>query len=153
REKFRRENGLEFALEEILVSSGAKQTVFNAMMATVDAGDEVIIPAPFWLSYGDIATFAGARLVVIPCPEADGFRLTADKLEAAITARTRWLILNSPSNPSGAAYSAAQLRPLLDVLLRYPHVWLLADDIYEHLVYDGLRVITPALLEPALRPR
>jgi len=140
-------------LDEIAVSSGAKQIIFNAMMATLDPGDEVVIPAPFWLSYADITTFAGAKPVLIPCPEADGFRLTAEKLEAAITPRTRWLVLNSPCNPSGAAYSAAQLRPLLDVLLRHPHVWTLTDDIYEHIVYDGLRIVSCAALEPALKPR
>jgi aspartate aminotransferase len=152
-EKFRRENRLEFPLDQITVSSGAKQAIFNAMMATLDPGDEVIILAPFWLSYADIARFAGAKPVVVPCAEADGFRVTAEKLEAAITPRTRWLVINSPSNPSGAAYSTAQLRPLLDVLLRHPHVWVLSDDIYEHIVYDGMRLVTPAALEPALQPR
>jgi aspartate aminotransferase len=153
REKFRRENLLEFALDQITVANGAKQIIFNAMMATLDPNDEVIIPAPFWPSYVDIARFAGAKPIFIPCPQADSFRLTAEKLEAAITPRTRWLILNSPCNPSGSAYSIAQLRPVLDVLLRHPDVWILADDIYEHIVYDGLRLFTPAALEPALQSR
>lgn len=153
RAKFARDNGLDFAADEITVSTGAKQVLFNAMMATLDPGDEVVIPAPFWVSYADIVQIAGGRPVVVACREADGFRLTAEALERAITPRTRWVLLNSPSNPSGAAYAAEDYRPILDVLLRHPHVWLMVDDMYEHILYDGLRFATPASLEPELRPR
>ncbi|WOI44653.1 pyridoxal phosphate-dependent aminotransferase [Acidovorax sp. BLS4] len=153
REKFRRDNGLDFALDEITVGTGAKQVLYNAFMATLDPGDEVILPAPYWSSYADVVTIAGGVPVTVPCTEADGFRLTPAALEAAITPRTRWLLLNSPSNPTGAAYSAAQLRPLLDVLLRHPQVWLLSDDIYEHILYDGAAFATPAALEPRLKNR
>ncbi|OHV78361.1 pyridoxal phosphate-dependent aminotransferase [Ensifer sp. LCM 4579] len=153
REKFERENGLAYGLDEITVGTGAKQILFNAMMATVDSGDEVIIPTPYWTSYSDIVQISGGRPVLIACDASSGFRLTAKKLEAAITPRTRWVLLNSPSNPSGAAYGAEDYRPLLDVLLRHPHVWLLVDDMYEHIVYDGFRFVTPAALEPRLKDR
>jgi len=137
RAKFRRDNGLEFAQDEITVSSGAKQILYNAMMASLDPGDEVIIPTPFWVSYADIVLIAGGQPVLVPCSEANGFRLTAGDLEAAITPRTRWVMLNSPSNPTGAAFAEADYRPILDLLLRHQHVWLIVDDIYEHIVYDG----------------
>ena len=150
RDKFKRDNGLDFAEGQVTVSAGAKQILFNAMMATLDPGDEVIIPAPYWVTYADIVLIAGGKPVVLPCPE---FKLTADQLERAITPKTRWVILNSPSNPTGAAYSEADYRPLLDVLLRHPQVWLMVDDIYEHIVYDGFRFVTPAALEPALCER
>ncbi|OOG72110.1 aspartate aminotransferase [Sinorhizobium sp. A49] len=153
REKFQRENGLAYEQDEITVATGAKQILFNAMMATIDAGDEVVIPTPYWTSYSDIVQICEGKPVLIPCDAASGFRLTADKLEAAITPKTRWVLLNSPSNPSGAAYSADDYRPLLDVLLRHPHVWLLVDDMYEHIVYDGFRFVTPAQLEPRLKDR
>jgi len=153
RAKFQRDNGLEFAQDEITVSSGAKQVLYNAMMASLDPGDEVIIPAPFWVSYADIVLIAGGKPVLVPCSEANGFRLTAGDLEAAITPRTRWVMLNSPSNPTGAAYSEAGYRPLLDVLSRHQHVWLIVDDIYEHIVYDDFRFVTPAAIEPGLRNR
>ncbi|MBI1867432.1 MAG: pyridoxal phosphate-dependent aminotransferase [Methylocystis sp.] len=153
RAKFRRDNGLEFAQEEITVSAGAKQVLYNAMMATLDPGDEVVIPTPFWVSYADIVSIAGGKPILAPCSEANGFRLTAEHLDRAITRRTRWVILNSPSNPTGAAYSEADYRPLLDVLLRRPHVWLIVDDIYEHIVYDDFRFATPASIEPALGDR
>ena len=153
RAKFKRDNGLEFAQDEITVSAGAKQVLFNAMMATVNPGDEVIIPTPFWVTYADIVAIVGGTPVLVPCSEANGFRMTADDLERAITPRTRWVMLNSPSNPSGAAYSEANYRPILDVLLAHPHVWLMVDDIYEHIVYDGFRFATPAAIEPALRNR
>ena len=153
RAKFRRDNGLEFAQDEITVSSGAKQVLYNAMMASLDPGDEVIIPAPFWVSYADIVLIAGGKPVLVPCSEANGFRLSAGDLEAAISPRTRWVMLNSPSNPTGAAYGEADYRPLLDVLLRHPHVWLIVDDIYEHIVYDDFRFVTPAAIEPGLRHR
>jgi aspartate aminotransferase len=153
REKFSHENGLSYALDEITVAAGAKQILFNAMMATIDPGDEVIIPTPYWTSYSDIVQVCEGNPVLIKCDASAGFRLTAEKLEAAITPKTRWVLLNSPSNPSGAAYSAADYRPLLDVLLNYPHVWLMVDDMYEHIVYDGFGFVTPAALEPGLRDR
>lgn len=153
REKFRRENGLAYEQNEITVATGAKQILFNAMMATVNPGDEVIIPTPYWTSYSDIVEICEGKPVLIPCDGSTGFRLTAERLEAAITPRTRWVLLNSPSNPSGAAYSAADYRPLLDVLLEHPHVWLLVDDMYEHIVYDDFAFVTPAALEPRLRER
>jgi len=153
RDKFLRENGLDYALDEITVGAGAKQILFNAMMASLDPGDEVIIPTPFWVTYADIVAIAGGTPVLVPCVEENGFRLTAADLDRAITSRTRWVMLNSPSNPSGAAYAAAHYRPLLDVLLAHPHVWLMVDDMYEHIVYDNFRFSTPAALEPALKAR
>lgn len=153
RNKFERENGVIYTQEEITVSAGAKQVIYNAMMATLNPGDEVIIPAPFWVTYADIVSLIGGRPIVLPCRETDDFRLTADALEAAITPRTRWVMLNSPSNPSGAAYGAEHYRPLLEVLLRHPQVWLMVDDMYEHILYDGFAFVTPAALEPGLRDR
>ena len=151
--KFKRDNGLDYTPDEISVSTGAKQVIFNAMMATLDAGDEVVIPTPYWVSYSDIVEIAGGKAVLVPAEEKDGFRLTAEALEAAITPKTRWLFLNSPSNPSGAAYTAADYRPILDVLLCHPQVWILADDMYEHIVYDDFAFVTPAALEPRLKDR
>lgn len=151
--KFRRENQLDYAADEISVGAGAKQVMHNAFMATLDAGDEVILAAPYWTSYADMVLIAGGRPVLVSCTEENGFRLKAADLEAAITPRTRWLLLNSPSNPSGAAYSAEQLRPILDVLKRHRQVWLMSDDIYEHLLYDGVPFATGAQLEPALKER
>lgn len=153
RKKFERDNGLAYELDEITVATGAKQILFNAMAATVNPGDEVIIPTPYWTSYSDIVQICEGKPVLIACDAASGFRLTAEKLEAAITPKTRWVLLNSPSNPSGAAYSAEDYRPLLELLLEHPHVWLLVDDMYEHIVYDGFRFVTPAALEPRLRER
>ncbi|PDT83496.1 pyridoxal phosphate-dependent aminotransferase [Sinorhizobium sp. BJ1] len=153
REKFQRENGLAYELDEITVGTGAKQILFNAMMASINPGDEVIIPTPYWTSYSDIVQICEGKPVLIACDASSGFRLTAEKLEAAITPKTRWVLLNSPSNPSGAAYGADDYRPLLDVLLKHPHVWLLVDDMYEHIVYDGFRFVTPAQLEPSLKER
>ncbi|MCK1713950.1 MULTISPECIES: pyridoxal phosphate-dependent aminotransferase [unclassified Bradyrhizobium] len=153
RAKFKRDNELEFAQDEITVSAGAKQVLFNAMMATINPGDEVIIPTPFWVTYADIVAIVGGTPVLVPCSEANGFRLQGDVLERAITPRTRWLMLNSPSNPSGAAYSETDYRPILDVLIKHPHVWLMVDDIYEHIIYDDFRFVTPAAIEPALRSR
>lgn len=153
RDKFSRENGVSYALDEITVATGAKQILFNAMMATLNRGDEVIIPTPYWTSYSDIVDIAEGKPVLIACDAEAGFRLKAEQLEAAITPKTRWVMLNSPSNPSGAAYSAEDYRPLLDVLLRHPHVWLLVDDMYEHIVYDDFKFMTPAALEPALKNR
>lgn len=151
--KFRRDNALDFALDEISVGAGAKQVIFNALMASLNPGDEVILPAPYWTSYADIVQICGGVPVSVPCGEANGFRLDAAQLEAAVTPRTRWLFLNSPSNPSGAAYSAVQLAPLCEVLLQHPAVWVLADDIYEHILYDGHAFATPAAVEPRLRER
>lgn len=152
-EKFHRENGVDYALDEITVSAGAKQILFNAFMATIDAGDEVIIPTPYWTTYSDIVELCGGVPVLVPCDGEAGFRLKAEQLEKAITPKTRWLLLNSPSNPSGAAYSEADYRPLIDVLMRHPHVWLMVDDMYEHIVYDGFRFVTPVAIEPALKGR
>lgn len=152
-EKFRRENGVEYAVDEVTVATGAKQILFNAFMASIDPGDEVIIPTPHWTSYSDIVEICGGVPVLIPCGAEAGFRLKAEQLEQAITARTRWVLLNSPSNPSGAAYGEADYRPLLDVLLKHPQVWLMVDDMYEHIVYDGFRFVTPAAIEPRLKDR
>jgi aspartate aminotransferase len=151
--KFRRENGLDYRLDEISVGTGGKQIIYNALMATLDPGDEVVVPAPYWVSYPDMVLLAGGIPVFVTCPDQTGFKLRPEDLDAAITPRTKWLILNSPSNPTGAAYSAAELRELTDVLLRHPQVWLLTDDIYEHLVYDDFRFVTPLAVEPALRSR
>jgi len=151
--KFKRENGLEYKPEQITIGSGGKQVLFNALVATLNAGDEVIVPAPYWVSYPDIVLFAGGKPVAVPCPQAQGFKLSPEDLERAITPRTKWLILNSPSNPSGAAYSKADLRALADVLLKHPQVWVLTDDMYEHLRYDGFEFFTIAQVEPKLYPR
>ena len=151
--KFSRENGLNYAAEEITAGAGAKQVIHNAFMATLSAGDEVILAAPYWTSYADMVLIADGTPINVVCREENGFRLDASDLEAAITPRTRWLLLNSPSNPTGAAYSEAQLRPILEVLKRHPQVWLMSDDIYEHLIYDGLPFVTPAQLEPSLKGR
>ena len=152
-DKFARENGLDYTPDQVSVASGGKQILFNALLATVNPGDEVIIPAPYWVSYPDIVALAGGIPVVVPCPAEDGFRLTPEALRAAITPKTKWLILNSPSNPSGAAYDAAQMKALTDVLLDFPQVWVLTDDIYEHLVFDGFTFVTPAQIEPRLKDR
>ncbi|TNH39184.1 pyridoxal phosphate-dependent aminotransferase [Paracoccus haeundaensis] len=152
-DKFARENGLDYAPAQITVGTGGKQILYNALMATLDDGDEVIVPAPYWVSYPDMVLLAGGTPVVVECDQASGFRLTPDALEAAITPRTKWLILNSPSNPSGAGYDRAQMAALCDVLLRHPQVWVLADDIYEHLVFDGFAFCTPAQVEPRLKDR
>jgi aspartate aminotransferase len=152
-DKFARENGLDYAPAQITVGTGGKQILYNALMATLDDGDEVIVPAPYWVSYPDMVLLAGGTPVVVECDQASGFRLTPDALEAAITPRTKWLILNSPSNPSGAGYDRAQMAALCDVLLRHPQVWVLADDIYEHLVFDGFEFCTPAQVEPRLMDR
>ncbi len=152
-EKFRRENGVGYRPAEITVAAGAKQILFNAFMASLNPGDEVIIPTPCWTSYFDIVQIAGGVPVAVPCDGAQGFRLSAEDLAAAITPRTRWVLLNSPSNPTGAAYAEADYRPLLEVLLGRPQIWLMVDDMYEHIVYDGFRFVTPAALEPRLKDR
>lgn len=153
RDKFQRENGLEFGTDEVTAGAGAKQILYNAMMASLNDGDEVIVPTPCWTSYFDIIRIAGGVPVAVPCDDSTGFRLTAEALEAAITPRTRWLMLNSPSNPTGSAYSEADYRPLIEVLHRHSHLWLLVDDMYEHIVYDGFRFVTPAALDAGLRDR
>ena len=151
--KFKNENGLDYTPSQITVGTGGKQILFNAFMATLNDGDEVILPAPYWVSYPDMVLLAGGTPVFVECTLDQGFRLTADALEAAITPKTKWLILNSPSNPSGAAYSREQMKALTDVLLRHPNVWILTDDIYEHLVFDGFEFVTPAQVEPKLKDR
>ncbi|NBO18068.1 MAG: pyridoxal phosphate-dependent aminotransferase [Proteobacteria bacterium] len=152
-EKFKRENGLTYAPNQIVVGNGGKQVIFNALLATVNEGDEVIIPAPYWVSYPDMVLFAEGTPVVVPAREEDGFKLSAQTLEKAITPKTKWIILNSPSNPTGAAYTEAELRAVADVLLRHPHVWIMTDDIYEHLNYDGFKFFTIAQIEPKLYER
>jgi len=151
--KFRRENGLDYDTGQISVGTGGKQVLFNALVATINPGDEVIIPAPYWVSYPDIVRFAGGVPVVIDTRLEDGFKLRPQALETAITAKTKWFIFNSPSNPTGAAYRHGDLKKLTDVLMRHPHVWVLSDDIYEHLVYDDFRFVTPAAVEPGLYER
>lgn len=151
--KFARENGLVVTPAQVTVSAGAKQIIFNAMMATLNAGDEVIIPTPYWTTYSDIVVMAGGVPVLVPCDDTSGFRLTAAQLRAAITPKTRWVMLNSPSNPSGAAYRAEDYLPLIEVLLAAPHVWLMVDDMYEHIVYGDFAFTTPAALEPRLAGR
>ncbi len=151
--KFARDSGLDYAPEEIIVSTGGKQVIFNAMLATMNPGDEAIIPTPAWVSYPDIVTLAEGRPVLVPCGQNHGFKLRAEDLEAAITPRTRWFMLNNPCNPTGAAYSAEELRPICDVLLRHPDVWVFTDDIYEKLAYDGFRPATVVEVEPRLRAR
>ena len=152
-DKFARENGLDYTPAQISVGTGGKQVLYNALMATLNPGDEVIIPAPYWVSYPDMVLLAGGAPVILPAGMEAGYRITPEQLEAAITPRTKWLILNSPSNPSGAGYGADHMRALTDVLMRHPHVWVLADDIYEHLVFDDFRFVTPAQIAPALKDR
>jgi aspartate aminotransferase len=151
--KFKRDNGLEFALDEIIVSSGAKQMIYTAFTCTVDRGDEVIVPAPYWVSYPDIVKLCEGVPVIVECPDSQGFKLTAAQLEAAITPRTKWLVLNTPNNPTGAIYSHDELKALTDVLLRHPHVWLMTDEIYEHLNYGGAMLAAPTVIAPALKSR
>jgi len=151
--KFRRDNGLDYAPSQIIVSTGGKQVLYNALMATINPGDEVIIPAPYWVSYPDMVLLAGGEPVIVQTSPEDDYKMTPEALEAAITEKTKWLIFNSPSNPSGAAYSAEELKALTDVLKRHEHVWIMSDDMYEHLVYDDFVFATPAQVEPALYDR
>jgi aspartate aminotransferase len=151
--KFARENRLDVAPGQVMVSTGGKQVLHNALLATVNPGDEVIVPAPYWVSYPDLVRLAGGTPVIVPAGPDAGFRLTAAALAAAITPRTKWLILNSPANPSGAGYDRDALRTLADVLLAHPHVWTLSDDIYEHIAYPPFVFSTPAEVEPRLRER
>ncbi len=151
--KFLRDSGIDYRPEEIIVSTGGKQVIFNAMLATVQAGDEVVIPTPCWVSYPDIVGLAEGTPVFVPCSQNSGFKMRAEDLEAAITPKTKWVFLNSPSNPTGAAYSAEDLRPICDVLLKHPNVWVFSDDIYEKLTYDGFKPATIVQVEPRLRER
>ena len=151
--KFKRENGLTYTTKQITVGTGGKQVLYNAFMATLSAGDEVIIPAPYWVSYPEMVLLAEGEPVIVPCTQETGFKLKAADLEAAITPKTKWVLLNSPSNPSGAAYTYDELKAITDVLVRHPHVWVLTDDMYEHLVYDEFKFFTPAQIEPALYDR
>jgi aspartate aminotransferase len=151
--KFKRDNDLTYSTEQITVGCGGKGVLYNALVASLDPGDEVIIPAPYWVSYPDMVLLCDGVPVVVECGPKHGFKLTPEALDGAITPRTKWLILNSPSNPTGAAFSRAELQALAEVLVRHPHVWVLTDDIYEHIVYDGFAFATPAEVEPALYDR
>jgi len=151
--KFKRENNLDYTPAQTFVSPGGKAIIYNAMMATLNPGDEVIVPAPYWVSYPDIVLLAGGTPVVIETRLEDGFRLTPDALDRAITPKTKWIIFNQPSNPTGACYTRAQLKALTDVLMKHPHVWILADDMYEHLVFGGFQFHTVAEVEPGLYER
>jgi aspartate aminotransferase len=151
--KLQRENGLSYAMNEIIATNGAKSAIFNAFAITLEAGDEVIVPAPYWVSYPDMVLACDGKPVVVACPEANGFKLTAAQLEQAITPRTRWLLINSPSNPTGAAYTADEYRALADVLVRHPQVMVMTDDIYEHIRFDGLKTPHIVAVAPELRDR
>ena len=152
-EKFRRDNALEFKAENVSVGAGGKQVLFNAMMSTVEPGDEVVIPAPFWLAYRDMVQFAGGTPVYVNTTAASGFKATAAQIEAALTPATKWLMLNTPGNPAGGTYSADELRAIAAVLDRHPKVWLLSDDIYEHVLFDGRKFTTMLNVAPQLRER
>jgi aspartate aminotransferase len=151
--KFKRDNGLDYTPAQVSVGTGGKQILYNALMATLNPGEEVVIPAPYWVSYPDMVLLAGGEPVIAPATLENDFKLTPEALEAAITPRTKWFIFNSPSNPTGAGYSRAELKGLTDVLMRHPHVWVMTDDMYEHLAYDGFQFCTPAEVEPALYER
>jgi aspartate aminotransferase len=151
--KFKRENGLDYTPDQVIVGTGGKQILFNAFMATLNAGDEVIVPAPYWVSYPEMVALTGGTPVIVNTKIEDNFKLTAADLEKAITPKTKWLIFNSPSNPTGAAYTEAELKALTDVLVRHPQVWILTDDMYEHLVYGDFVFTTPAQVEPSLYDR
>ena len=151
--KLKRDNGLDYLPDQISVGCGGKQNIYNALMATLDPGDEVVIPAPYWVSYPDIALLAEGEPVFVDCPQESGFKLMPEALEAAITDKTKWLILNSPCNPTGAAYAAAELKAIAEVLLKHPHVWVMTDDMYEFIVYDDFEFATIAQVEPRLYDR
>jgi aspartate aminotransferase len=151
--KFKRDNELDYGPDEIIVGNGGKQVIFNAFMATLDPGDEVVIPSPFWISYADMAKVAGGVPVTVPCPQNNGFKPRPEDIEAAITPKTKWVLLNFPGNPTGAVPTRAEMRAIADVLLRHPHVWVMTDDMYEHLLYDGFEFSTIAQVEPALKDR
>ena len=151
--KFKRDNNLDYALDEIMVTNGGKQSIFNAFMATIDPGDEVLIPAPFWISYAEMAKVAGGVPVTINCPQNNGFKLRPEDLDAAITPKTKWVMINFPNNPTGAACSRAEMQAIAAVLMKHPHVWIMTEDMYEHLVYDGFEFCTIADVEPRLKDR
>ena len=151
--KLKRENGLDYTTDQVIIGVGGKHVLFNAFMASLNPGDEVIIPAPYWTSYPDIVLLAEGKPVPVLCTEENGFRMTPEQLEAAITPKTKWVILNSPSNPTGAGYHYDDVKALTEVLLRHPHVWVMTDDMYEHIVYDGFRFCTVAQVEPRLYER
>ncbi|HEV1999301.1 MAG TPA: pyridoxal phosphate-dependent aminotransferase [Xanthobacteraceae bacterium] len=151
--KFKRENELDYRPSQVTVGTGGKQVLFNALVATINPGDEVVIPAPYWVSYPDIVLFAGGTPVPVATTLESGFKMKPEALARAITPKTKWLIFNSPCNPSGAAYTRAELKALTDVLVKHPHVWVLTDDMYEHLVYDDFEFTTPAQVEPKLYER
>jgi aspartate aminotransferase len=151
--KFKRENNIDYKPAQTFVAPGGKTIIYNALLATLNPGDEVIVPAPYWVSYPDIALLGGAKPVIVECTLENGFRLTAEQLEKAITPKTKWLIFNQPSNPTGACYTREQLKALTDVLIKHPHVWVLTDDMYEHLVYGGFKFTTILEVEPGLYDR
>lgn len=151
--KFKRENDLTYKASQTIVSTGAKHVIFNALLATLGPGDEVLIPSPYWVSYPEMVSLCGGTAVAVPTHQRHAYKLQAEDLDRAITPRTKWIILNSPSNPSGAAYTRDELKALTDVLVRHPQVWILTDDMYEHLVYDGFEFVTPAQVEPLLYDR
>ena len=151
--KFKRENNLDYKPNQIIVSTGGKQVLYNALMVTLNPGDEVIIPAPYWVSYPDMVLLAGGEPVIVPTRMEDGFKMKPEALEKAITPKTKWIIFNSPSNPTGAAYTKAELKAVTDVLVKHPQVWVMTDDMYEHLVYDDFEFATPAEIEPKLYER
>ncbi len=151
--KFKRDNDLAYTPDQVVVGTGGKQVIYNALMATLNPGDEVIIPAPYWVSYPDMVLLAEGEPVIVPCSQNNNFKLRAEDLEAAITPKTKWIILNSPSNPTGAAYSREDMKAITEVLKKHEHVWVLTDDMYEHLVYDDFKFVTPAQIEPALFDR
>lgn len=152
-DKFKRDNGLDYTPGQVTVGTGGKQILYNALMATLNEGDEVVIPAPYWVSYPDMVLLAGGTPVIAEASLQTGFKLTADQLESAITDKTKWLIFNSPSNPTGAGYTRDELKEITDVLMRHPHVWVMTDDMYEHLVYDDFEFCTPAQVEPRIYDR
>ncbi|MFT6445330.1 aspartate aminotransferase [Sulfitobacter pontiacus] len=151
--KFKRDNGLDYTPSQVSVGTGGKQILYNALMATMNPGEEVVIPAPYWVSYPDMVLLAGGTPVIAPATLENDFKLTPEALEEAITPNTKWFIFNSPSNPTGAGYSWDELKALTDVLMRHPHVWVMTDDMYEHLAYDDFKFCTPAQVEPALYDR
>ena len=151
--KFKRDNGLDYTPDQVIVSCGGKQVIYNAFMATLDPGDEVIVPAPYWVSYPDMVLLAEGTPVFVDGIEENGFKITPEDLEAAITPKTKWVLLNSPSNPTGAAYTREEMKGLTDVLIRHEHVWVMTDDMYEHVVYDDFEFTTPAEIEPGLFDR
>ena len=146
-DKFKRENNLDYDLDQITVGAGGKHVIYNAMMATLNEGDEVIVPAPYWVSYPDMVLLAGGTPIILECDEKQGFKLSASELDKAITPKTKWIILNSPSNPTGACYSESDIKELSKVLIKHPHVYILSDDIYEHVVYEGFKFFTVAQIK------